>query len=228
MRSDAEILAIVCRTVSSRTVGNPVVVAETQFSDLKWLYKPQEHFSEETNKAVEIKLKRRSTVNNLMWDIIPEFSDDLKHLWIYPEYFSWRGTYKKIKTIADMCKLIKDGYDRSKKDSEEENLRKNKKEALVQKLKNVTLLDVEDILHSSPSWEEVQKFFLEGEFGDEPYLVKAIKIHLLTENQKKIFVKHDITIEDALNGRNGGKSVDAVYKIFNKWNEKLGFHDFGS
>ena len=228
MRSDAEILAIVCRIVSYRTVGNPDVIAETQFSDLKWFYKPQEHFSVEMNKVFETRLKRRSTVNNLMWDIIPEFSDDLNHLWIYPDYFNWRTTYKKIKTISDMCELIKDGYERAKKNSEEENLRKNKKEALSQKLKNVNLLDIGDILHSRPSWEEVQKFFLEGEFGDEPYLIKAIKIHLLTENQKKILVKHDITIEDALNGRNGGKSVAAVYKIFNEWNKKLDFHDFGS
>ena len=42
--------------------------------------------------------------------------------------------------------------------------------------------------------------------------------------------KHDLSIEDTLNGRYGGKKGEeaAVEKMYKVWNKKLGFTHFGS
>lgn len=229
MRSDAEILSILCRIVKNNTVGNPTVDANTKFADLKFLYKPKEHWSAEQNSQVEKNLSRRSSANNLMYPMLEEFSKDQKHLWDYPDYFSWEGTFKKTKTIQDVCNLIKDGYEHTQRDLAEHSAQENKSAALKKELANVAEIDLDDLLNGKPSWPEVQKFFMENEFGDECYLVQAIKIHLITPAQKKILFKYDLSIEDTLNGRYGGKKGEeaAVEKMYKQWNEKLGFNNFG-
>lgn len=48
-----------------------------------------------------------------------------------------------------------------------------KKDELRIKLKNVELIECDTLLFGDPSWEEVQKFFLDEEFDDEKYLVQV-------------------------------------------------------
>ena len=231
MRSDAEILAIVCRVVSENTVGHPNVSAETKFADLKYLYKPQLGHSEEQSKLIAKRLARKSSIRNLMWPILDEFHEfDRNNPWIFPDYFSYDKTYRRTKTVQDVCKVIKDGYELMAKELAKQTASKNTSSALKKQLKCVALIDLDDLLHGKPTWEEVQKFFMEGEFDDEKYLVQAIKSHLITPEQKKLLFKFDLSIQDILNGRYGGKRGEetAVSEIYSSWNEKLGFHNFGS
>lgn len=217
MRSDQEILAIVCRAIIENTIDPPTVDANTKFSDLK--YKPTKNL--ENNKQI----LKRSAAENLMYPILNEFTgiNAGNHYWIYPDSFSWEKSYKKVVTVQDVCIIIRDGYLKYEKSILQKKAEELQKENLKEKLANVRLLEEHEILNDNPSWEEVQKFFLEEEFHEEHRLVTAIKTYLLTDKQKKALYKKDLSIEDMLNGRYVGTSEKFVYKILDEWNEKLGF-----
>jgi hypothetical protein len=71
-------------------------------------------------------------------------------------------------------------------------------------------------------WEEVCGY---GE--SEHYLVAAIKRHLLTPEQKAFLNKHDLSIEDVLNGRFAIRlSGTLTEKLFKPWNAVLGWKEF--
>jgi hypothetical protein len=106
--------------------------------------------------------------------------------------------------------------------------KKVQKEQLVKQLASVPTIDLDELLNGNPSWEKVQKFFLEEEFDDEHYLVSAIKKHLLTAEQKEKLNQLDLSIADTLNGRYGGRAGEEaeVNRIYKAWNKKLGFQNF--
>ena len=90
------------------------------------------------------------------------------------------------------------------------------------------MLELDELLYGDPSWEEVALFFKEGEFHEEHFSVTAIKKHLLTEEQRKKLFDLNLSIEECLNGRYTGEQEASVHAIYKEWNEKLGFHSFGS
>lgn len=78
------------------------------------------------------------------------------------------------------------------------------------------LIDCDQLLYGECTWNEVRRFFMEGSFDSEKYLVAAIQRHLLTEEQQ--IRLQNYTISDMLNGRTTGIDVKS---IFNEWNQKL-------
>ena len=72
-------------------------------------------------------------------------------------------------------------------------------------------------------WEEAK-----GYNEAEHYLVDAIKRHLLTSQQHTFLSTHSISIEDMLNGRVEGYFEQTTCdQIFEEWNKKLGWKEFG-
>ena len=78
------------------------------------------------------------------------------------------------------------------------------------------LIDCDQLLNGECTWEEVRRFFMDGSFDSEKYLVAAIKKHLLTEDQRKRL--QNFTISDVLNGRTVGIDTKS---ILNEWDKKL-------
>ncbi len=71
-------------------------------------------------------------------------------------------------------------------------------------------------------WEE------ECGFHDkEEYLVAAIKRCLRTDEQRQLLYTADLSIEDLLNGRYSIQYSVMVQHIFDEWNKKLGWKEFG-
>lgn len=70
-------------------------------------------------------------------------------------------------------------------------------------------------------WEDL------GVSQDERYLVDAIRSKLLTQDERREMFNRDISIEDVLNGRTTGNHDDFVQQLFNAWNKKLGWTEFG-
>lgn len=93
---------------------------------------------------------------------------------------------------------------------------------------DINRLELDYILYGDPSWDEVRKFFLDGEFYEEHYLVQAIERHLLTDEQRTLMFMNHLTTEKMLNGRVEGQAgLDAENQIYAGWNEKLGWIHFG-
>jgi hypothetical protein len=86
-------------------------------------------------------------------------------------------------------------------------------------------IDLDQLLYGTTTWEQVADFFKRGEFHEEHYLVDAIKKHLLTPFQLQRLRSLELSIEDVLNGRFHGTS-EAVARIMEEWNAKLGFRSF--
>lgn len=58
-------------------------------------------------------------------------------------------------------------------------------------------------------------------------MVRAIRLHLMSEADKRIIEQQRSSIEDMLNGRvEGGASW--IPQIYERWNALLGFKCFGS
>jgi len=208
MTSDAEILAMVCRVVRDNVKNPPAVIdADTKFVDL------------------EYSTQKQPVALFLLYDIIRSCRS-LE--WIYPDYFNFQTTYQSIQNVSDACKLVRDGFDRAGSYKLEKQKQKDQETALKIKLKEVPLIDCGELIYGEPTLEKVQKFFLEGEFDEEMYLVQAIKLHLLTLEHKAAIDKLNLSIEDMLNGRYNGKQEPEVTAIYESWNLKLGFHSFGS
>ena len=89
-------------------------------------------------------------------------------------------------------------------------------------------IDLDELLHGKPSWDEVAAFFKNGEFYEEGYLTSAIKKHLLTEEQRQKLFDCGLSIEDCLNGRYTGENYTSIMSVYDEWNEKLGFQNFKS
>jgi len=90
-------------------------------------------------------------------------------------------------------------------------------------------MDLEDILHGTPKWNDVSFYFQNGEFFEEHYLVEAITKHLLTPPQRAWLHREALSIEDMLNGRiEGNLRQKYAQQIFDEWNQKLGFKHFGA
>lgn len=213
MITNEEILATVCRVVRENVVDPPAVInADTRFVALE--YKGQ-------------KQPGKSTAFYLVFEITKALRDR-KPYWIWPEYFDFQTTHQEIQCIADACKLARDGYERMEYIQLEREEAKNKEDALKANLKDVELIDHDELLYGEPDWPKVQKFFLEGEFDEEKYLVQAIKLHLRTPEQKAIIDGLDVSIEDMLNGRYNGRQEKQIEAIYQQWNDKLGFRSFGS
>lgn len=71
--------------------------------------------------------------------------------------------------------------------------------------------------------KDLQNLFNRG-FGQECYLVEAIKAFLLTEPQRKEMFDLNVSIEDVLNGRVGKPAF--TDNLFKQWNTVLGFKYF--
>lgn len=89
-------------------------------------------------------------------------------------------------------------------------------------------IELDELLHGNPTWEQVVAFFKDGEFSGEEYLISAIERWLQTEEQRKAIFDARLSIEKMLNGRYGEAEEALVESIYNAWNTKLGFYDFGS
>lgn len=89
-------------------------------------------------------------------------------------------------------------------------------------------IELEDLLYGTPEWNQVVKFFKEGEFCGEENLVAAIEKYLQTEEQRKAIFDNKISIEKMLNGRTMGDVEDLIQSIYDAWNAKLGYKCFGS
>jgi len=89
------------------------------------------------------------------------------------------------------------------------------------------MIELDELLNDNPEWEEVAAFFKSGEFCDECYLVEAIEIYLLTEEQRKMIFDAKMSIEKMLNGRTQPDQALIAHQIYDEWNEKLGFKCFG-
>jgi len=77
--------------------------------------------------------------------------------------------------------------------------------------------------------EQAMEFFRKGgEFHEEHYMVSAIKKHLRSEIDRAGLSNHDISIEDALNGRVEGEEAQKfVAEMYKRWNTKIGKLTFG-
>jgi hypothetical protein len=90
------------------------------------------------------------------------------------------------------------------------------------------LIDLDELLHGSPSWKQVVDFWKDPncEWYEESYLIEAIKKFLRTEEQRRELFELDLSIEDCMNGRYTTKQSKRVRKIYKEWNKKLGFKAF--
>ena len=218
MVSDTEILAKVCRIIAN-CIENPLINLneDTTFENMVYVWKTEQ---------VHPSFKRFPVIRNLLFDITKEFKDSRPY-WIWPEYFDFDKTYKNVKTIKDVCNIIRDGYNRIQEIEDEKTNDIKTRKVIEKKLENVNIIDLDCLLNGNPTWQEVQKFFLEEEFDREEYLVKAIKKHLITPAQKKVLFDIDASIEELLNGRISGKYEKKIDKIFKEWNSKLEHKHFG-
>ena len=93
------------------------------------------------------------------------------------------------------------------------------------------MIELDELLNGAPTWAQVVEFWKDdGEFCEEHYLIEAIEKHLLTEEQRKRMFDARLTIEKMLNGRYVGtpEVSRVVFDIYDEWNAKLGFKEFGS
>ena len=89
-----------------------------------------------------------------------------------------------------------------------------------------SLIDLDEMLNGTPTWDQVVAFFKDGEFHEEHYLVEAIEIYLLTEQQRKLIFDNHMSIEKMLNGRTQPNQTIIGNQIYKEWNDKLGFNHF--
>jgi hypothetical protein len=89
------------------------------------------------------------------------------------------------------------------------------------------VIDLDELLFGTPTWEQVVEFWKAGDFCEEKYTVEAIEKHLQTEDQRKRMFNAKLSIEKMLNGRHTGDVEEDVRAIFGEWNAKLGFNAFG-
>lgn len=80
----------------------------------------------------------------------------------------------------------------------------------------------------NPTSEQIVEFLRDdGDFYEEKYLVQFIKKYCRDAEDRKAMERMDISIEEMLNGRFGGRFSSEVERIFAKWNKKIGYKYFG-
>lgn len=89
------------------------------------------------------------------------------------------------------------------------------------------MIELDQLLYGTCSQEEVNEFFLNGEFYEEHYSVDAIKRHLMDNDDIVTLSNANISVEDLLNGRFNGAQEPIIERIMDKWNQKLGHRYFG-
>ena len=91
------------------------------------------------------------------------------------------------------------------------------------------MIDLDELLNGTPTWEQVVEFWRDKDFCGEEYLIQAIEKWLLTEDQRKQLFEHRLSVEKILNGRyyGGGAEGTFVHGLYDAWNAKLGFKSFG-
>ena len=62
---------------------------------------------------------------------------------------------------------------------------------------------------------------------NQDQLVRAIRSHLLTEEQHIQMLLRELSIEDILNGRFRDSDEEFVNRLFEEWNAELGWKGFG-
>lgn len=88
------------------------------------------------------------------------------------------------------------------------------------------MIDLEDVLNGSPTISELGEFFAKGEFHSDRNLHKAIRKHLLTEDEKDDLSRLGISLSDALAYEIEPKDENFVHNMFANWNKKLGTKAF--
>jgi hypothetical protein len=76
-------------------------------------------------------------------------------------------------------------------------------------------------------WTKQTWFEASGHGQEERYLVKAIQKNLLSDADREFLDSTGYAVEDLLNGRTFGVDPEHIQKIFNDWNCKLGWKEFG-
>jgi hypothetical protein len=90
-------------------------------------------------------------------------------------------------------------------------------------------ITLDTLLYGSCAWEEVQAFFAkDGEFPTEDSLITAIKKHLRTGEDRAWLERHDLSLEDLLNGRYPLALGHEVSQILGRWNQRLGCRYFAT
>lgn len=87
-------------------------------------------------------------------------------------------------------------------------------------------VDNDKIFTGKPTQAELAQAFQAG-FDDESDQVRAIRLHLMSQFDKRLIEQNNSSIEDMLNGRVRGDG-SWVTLIFARWNALLGFRCFGS
>ena len=102
------------------------------------------------------------------------------------------------------------------------------RDEVIKELEEVPLVDLGELIGFKCDMGKAKKFFLCGQFDEEYYLVEAIEMYLLTEEQRKRMFDANLTIEKILNGRFVSSDVgNVVQNILDEWNAKLGWKHFG-
>ena len=65
------------------------------------------------------------------------------------------------------------------------------------------------------------------DFNEEWELAAAIRRELLTADDSAWLASHNVTVEDALNGRFRGDLMNDVEAMFARWNTRIGSYHFG-
>lgn len=87
-------------------------------------------------------------------------------------------------------------------------------------------VDYDELMTGRPSRQQIAQAFQDG-FQEEHYLVAAIKLHLMSQADKRIIEQQNSSIEDMLNGRVEGNTT-WVQQMYERWNSLLGFRCFGN
>lgn len=89
------------------------------------------------------------------------------------------------------------------------------------------MIELDQLLSDCTHDEAMEFFRLGGEFHEEEYLVGAINKHLRTNEDRALLYKHDISIEDILNGRVSGEERHKVVEdMMARWNIEIGAPHF--
>lgn len=87
-------------------------------------------------------------------------------------------------------------------------------------------VDYGELMAGRPSRQQIAQAFQDG-FQEERYLVAAIKLHLMSQSDKRIIEQQNSSIEEMLNGRVRGDTT-WVQQMYERWNALLGFCCFGN
>jgi hypothetical protein len=76
-------------------------------------------------------------------------------------------------------------------------------------------------------WTKQTWFEASGHGQHESYLAKAIQKNLLSAQDRAFMADRSYDVPDLLNGRWEQEDAERIQSIFNDWNCKLGWKEFG-